>query len=283
MSDIKIKLNNEWIPADSYQIEAFNLYKNNNRYIQRSYNYNNGDIHFIIDRVGSELENRYNNGIYLIYENDIKIPICDWNDVKVFLLGIYDIDGIIIPGNWYIARDYQKWSYFDYIYNDDEKRMYVSKGTNINNINNEENIKVIEIPIDNLDENIIFTMMRNENKSIFYQKDNEQRTRIRISDNENVRQGYLGFYRRMTLPLDPIILPTIFTFHHLPIPESIIIKKTTNDENMCSTCCDNAQNIKFLPCSHTHICSECYKLWNKPRECILCRSNIESIEEYNPI
>lgn len=272
MSDIRIKLNNEWITADFDQIEAFNLYKNNNRYIQRSYNYDNGDIHFVIDRIGTELENGH-NGIYLIY-NDIKIPICDWNDVKVFLLGIYDMDGLMIPGNWYNARDYQKWSYFDYIYNDDEKRMYISKGTNINN---EENIKVIEIPIDNLDENIIFTIIRNENRTIFYQKDNGQR--IRISDNENIRQGYLGFYHRMTLPLNPIILPTIFSFH-LPIPESIIIKKTTIDEIMCSTCCDNEQNIKFLPCSHTNICSECYKLWDKPRECILCRSNIESIEEY---
>ena len=51
---------------------------------------------------------------------------------------------------------------------------------------------------------------------------------------------------------------------------------TDNEEIQCCICYDIKQNIKFIPCNHTHTCSECYKSLSK-KECPICKKYIFNI------
>jgi len=247
--NIKVKINNTWLPANEEQINQYNN----------------------IIRIGDE----YHGGIYLINDPTIneqlteqtteQIPIADWDNVKVFLLDQ-------TPVNWYSARNYQTWAYFDFIYSNEHTRHYKSKET----VNHENHI---EIPIDNIYPNIIFSLSRNENGTIFYEKNDIERTRVRISNNENARQGYYGYYQRMTVNIFPTYVTNnnVTNNNILELPSNIPIIKTLDDELMCIVCCDIQQNIKFIPCNHTSMCSECYKNYNKKKECIICRGKINNI------
>ena len=181
--DIKIKLDTDiWVPARNYQIEAFKNFKNiENPYIgEKRYEYNNNGIKFTVDRIGD----KYHGGIYLIREDGTQSPIADWNDVKVFLLNKPNV-------NWYSANPYQTRAYFDFVYGADTIRKYKSKGTR-------GYLDHIEIDIDGILSGIIFTIMRNDNGTICYENNDAKHTQIRISDNEQARRGYLGFYHRIT-------------------------------------------------------------------------------------
>ena len=90
--------------------------------------------------------------------------IADWNDVKLFL--------IREPVAWYPATPYQTWAYFDFLYNNKDHITY---------------------PSEDGSENGAFSIGRNDNGSIYIETD----ARIRISDNEHARRGYLGFYHRI--------------------------------------------------------------------------------------
>ena len=116
--NIKIRLDSgEWVDARSYQKDAFKQFKN----IcceREEFIYDNGlqgfdKIKFTIRRIGD----RYRGGIFIIRENGSISPIADWNDVKVFLLDRPNV-------NWYDARNYQTWAYFDYIYSGAAIRKY---------------------------------------------------------------------------------------------------------------------------------------------------------------
>ena len=173
--NIQIKLENGiWVPAYEYQKHAFIEFENNDG--------DNEEIKFTISRKN----NNAFSGIYLERANGTKSPIADWNNVKVFLLDKKKV-------NWYDARKYQTWAYFDYVYSNDPSRGYKSHGTVGHN-------DYIELPIEELEPDIIFTMSRNDNGSIYYEK-NDSITKVRISDHELYRKGYLGFYHRMTEPI----------------------------------------------------------------------------------
>ena len=190
-NNIKIKIESGiWVPAHYSQIEAFKKFKNiGNSSGETKYENNNG-IKFTINRIGD----KFHGGIYLTHENGQQYPIADWNDVKVFLLDQ-------TPVNWYNARNYQQWAYFDFIYNNDPIRKYKTKGTS-----GFENH--IEIPINGIPINIVFSISRNDNNTIFYERNDIRRTRIRISDNQSARTGYYWYYRRMTDDIGMIIMPT---------------------------------------------------------------------------
>jgi len=176
---IKIKIEDKWIPALDYQKNAFINYKNSLSFNEKVYTFIYGNVSLNICRI----DNDYNKGIILQDINGKIIPIADWSNVKIFLLDQN-------PVNWYNARNYQSYAYFDFIYDNKEIKFYKSKGTYGYNDH-------IEIDIDDLDTNIIFSISRDTNGTIFYQNNGEYQTKVRISDSEIARNGYFGFYNRV--------------------------------------------------------------------------------------
>jgi len=253
MNNIKKFVDGEWIDVKIEEYNAFNLFKNNSE-INQNYIMNN--IEYTIKRDGN------NNGIYIISSNDIKIPIADWNNVKVFITNQQNV-------NWFNARDYQTWAYYDYIYSGDIIRKYKSRGSYGHN-------EYIDIPINGINTNIIFLISRNENGTIYYERDDYNRTHVRISDNEIERRGYLGYYRRLTM--SPYL---IYEEEYLPIPNNIQVKETFDEDKVCFICNRNEQNIRFKPCNHTLTCSVCYLQLQHKRECPNCKQLITEINSYN--
>ena len=276
--NIQIRLpSGEWVPAREYQKTAFRRFKNpDNPYRgETRYDYDVNGVTFTINRIGD----RYHGGIYMIKEDGSNVPIADWNDVKVFLL-----DQPVV--NWYDSRNYQAWAYYDFIYSNDPTREYKSKRT-------PGNPNHIEIPIDGISANIIFSISRNDNGTIFYERSDIGRTRTRMSDNQYTRSGYLGYYHRMTddpgifvVPAGQVVgqpVAAVGPNNYLPIPPDVVVSQTVNEDIMCVVCNTNKQNIRLLPCKHTNTCSQCYVRIIKPRECPMCRGHIDSIIKYTPI
>jgi hypothetical protein len=135
----------------------------------------------------------------------------------------------------------------------------------------ESDLPIIMLPeYLNLEPNIIFIIGKNDNNTIYYQK-YDNNIKISISDNDYYRNGYLGFYRRMTSDIGVISNSENILQPKLCIPKDIIITTTNDENNMCIVCNTNEQNIQFIPCNHTIMCSECYFRYNKSYECIMCR------------
>jgi hypothetical protein len=247
----------KWLLARKYQKDAFIKYKeieSKNIYC-KTYNYDKDDIKFSVGR----LDNQAYAGIYMFKEDGSKIPIADFNDVKVFLL---DKD----PVQWHDARNYQAWAYYHFIYSNENKVYYQSEGSEM------KDHVTIELE---LQPNIVFSLSRNDNGSIFYEKNDVNRTRVRICNNVMARQGYHAFYKRMMSPLGEIF----------PMPKKkLVLKeietvKTQDEEIMCVVCNNNMQNIRFMPCGHTGTCSDCCsELINQL--CPLCRAPIQDIILY---
>ena len=59
-------------------------------------------------------------------------------------------------------------------------------------------VEEINFNIFSSNSNILFLISRNDNNTIYYQKDDCYQTQIRISDNHAARLGFLGFYKRVT-------------------------------------------------------------------------------------
>jgi hypothetical protein len=282
LSDIRVRLSNgQWVQARPYQEEAFTEFSN------RQTNYLENPIAYdkIIDgeRYKFTIQREPNQGIYLIREDETKMPIVDWNNVQVFLIDLTPVD-------WYNAWDYQIWAYFDFIYSQDIERYYMSIGsTNIDFT--KRYITIPNTPTSILQPNIVFRISRNENGTIFYERNDVGRTRVRISDNPRHRSSYSAFYGRMTEPLFPIIVNPVTNAQSITcasIPAGVIITETLNDDEMCVVCNFNRQNIRFLPCQHTNTCSECCKELLKnassynPISCPMCRGKITQIITYTP-
>jgi len=129
-------------------------------------------------------------------------------------------------------------------------------------------------------------MSRNPSGSIYYQRDNAGRTRVRISDDAHYRNGYRGFYDRMTRDIPFLVFPA----HpqpavRPPLPHGVVVRPATSDDFQCVVCNTNEHNIKFKPCNHTSTCSECYLQidpGNTAPRCPMCRNPINSIETYIP-
>ena len=275
----------QWVPAPPDFAAAYMQYKARPAYSPE---------------VPSNYENRF-----LVYrvENDCYMPtriqrsdtgdtyaIMDCADVKVFL---QDAETV----NWYPARNYQMWAFRDFIYDParPERKFYASKySSHLFFQRGSSNRTVTDIDIDGLSPNIIFSISRNDNGSVYYERNDAQGTRVRICDHEGARAGFRGFYNRITM--DPGIIVTPPTQSppqqplHQPVPSysytassalelppGISTMKTSVEDDQCILCYENAKNLTFSPCGHNVTCSECYPKLIKPRECPVCKQGITSL------
>jgi hypothetical protein len=147
---------------------------------------------------------------------------------------------------------------------------------------------VTDIDLDGLPPNIIFSISRNENGSVYYERNDAHGTRVRICDHEGARAGFRGFYTRITMDPGIIVTPPqqplpSYTASSascsipLQLPPLISAQKTSVEEDQCILCYENAKNLTFGPCAHNIACSECYVKLIKPRECPVCKQTIESL------
>lgn len=209
--------------------------------------------------------------------------IIDWNDIKLFLTNTFS------QANWVSARPYQAWAYIDYMYNNVEIKYYASRGSYVlddeDDINNNNQIRTYTIiDIDNVGPNIIFSIKRNDNRSVSFVRENNQN--VRICDDERARAGYRGYYTRMTMDVGVIISPPSNPYHshnshnsHHIIPSNIIAIETDIEDEQCILCCKYKKNISFTPCNHNIICSCCYiKLDKGGRECPICKGVIDNLQ-----
>ena len=219
-------------------------------------------------------------------------PIMDCADVRVFL---QDAD----PVNWYPARDYQMWAYRDFVYDPARpvRKFYASQySSHLFFQRGSTQQPIIDIGIDNLPPNIIFSMSRNgtgdgiggnsANNHVFYERNDAHSTRVRICDHEGARAEFRGFYARITMDPGIIVTPPLHQqqqqqqqkTHQLqvPLPAATVIP-TDNEDDQCILCYTNQKNIEFSPCSHFVTCSACYVKMSKPRECHICRQYIAQL------
>lgn len=209
--------------------------------------------------------------------------IMDCADVRVFL---QDAD----PVDWYPARNYQVWAFRDFIYDParPERKFYASKySSHLFFQRGSSNRTVVTIDIDGLPPNIIFSISRNENGSVYYERNDARGTRVRICDHEGARAGFRGFYNRITMDPGIIVTPplqqpmpsyTASSGVPLQLPPLIGTVKTNVEDDQCILCYENAKNLTFSPCAHTVVCSECYSKLMKPRECPVCKQAIASLQ-----
>jgi hypothetical protein len=165
---IKIMDNDKWIPANPGQVLAFTKYKSKLQYSKESPVTTKG---FTVYRK----KNDSNLGTY-VFDGKTNKPIADFNDVKVFLPNL-------TPADWHNPRDYIVWAYLDFMYDNKERKVYASKSYPPNTHKSD----VTEIDIDGLPPNIIFSVSRNENNSVFYEWNDSSGIRIRICDDEKSR------------------------------------------------------------------------------------------------
>jgi ferredoxin len=248
---IKVRYNNHWVPANPDYCQAYKNYKNQPIYHPEEP---------VTTR--SLTVYRTNNDVYLptyIRDGDNIYPIADFEDVRVFLLDLNPVD-------WYAARNYQIWAYYDFMYDNQQRKTYASK-------NSIRSPSTVEIDIDGLPPNIIFSISRNENNSVYYERNDERGTRVRICDNHMARIGYRGFYTRMTMDVGMIVTPPplpqvpVSSLNGLPISE-----QTDIEEDQCILCYTNKKNITLSPCNHNIMCSTCYVKLEKKNVCPVCRT-----------
>jgi hypothetical protein len=254
---IKIKWGNNWIAANDEQVQMFNQYRSHNRYQEAPFHCN--------DAVIFRENNDPHTGIHIRMNQNTnhKLPICDWNDVKIFLVDQQPVD-------WHRARDYQTWAFYDYIYDNKPTKTYISNGTT-NRTHQTDTV----IDLDHLYPGIVFTLGRNENNSIYFERND--RSRFRISDNEWSRLGFRGFYYRITMDPGMIVIPPQHEPQNkIPLPLDAIAEETDNENHQCVMCVSNKINIKFLPCGHAIGCSGCYIKMDK-NECPICKKTITNI------
>ena len=98
---IKVRYNNHWVPANPDYVQAYKNYKNQPIYHPEE-----------PVTTGGLTVYRTNNDVYLptyIRDGTVVYPIADFEDVRVFLLDLNPVD-------WYAARNYQIWAYYDFMY-----------------------------------------------------------------------------------------------------------------------------------------------------------------------
>jgi hypothetical protein len=215
------------------------------------------------------------------------IPIMDINDIYLFITDP-SVIGAAARANWLPARSYQAWAYRDFMYdrNRSIKKSYVSRNTPTNAYISDDRIlanQIVTLPDLNIDTHIIFNISRNENGSVYLERNGPTGSRTRICDNEYARAGYLGFYTRITMDPGIVVIPppppshdpvpfTLLSTAHISAPEE------TNDDDIrqCIMCVRYRINTRFSPCEHTVCCSECYLKFSK-NECPVCRAVITRV------
>lgn len=291
---LKINTNssgNQWVPAPPDWAAAYLHYKARPAYgPEAPFNYENRLL------VYREENNCYMPTRIQCSDSGDVHPIMDCADVKVFL---QDAD----PVNWYSARNYQVWAFRDFIYDvaRPERKFYASKYSSHlffqrgSFQRGSSNRNVTDIDLDGLPPNIIFSISRNENGSVHYERNDAHGTRVRICDHEGARAGFRGFYNRITMDPGVIVTPQAqqqpqpqqlipsYTASSascsipLELPPVISAHKTSVEEDQCILCYENAKNLTFGPCAHNIACSECYVKLIKPRECPVCKQGITSL------
>jgi hypothetical protein len=88
---------------------------------------------------------------------------------------------------------------------------------------------VVEIDIDGLPPNIIFSISRNDNNSVYYERNDGNMARVRICDNNSARIGYRGYYARMTSDID-FVFGGIVSVAGLELPSSLVLEQTDVEE-----------------------------------------------------
>lgn len=271
MTNIQVKINDSWSNARDYQKFAYNKFiEQETRALSglNEYKYNRNGIKFKIQRIiEGEEDNRNRNAygaIYIIKEDDSKIAIINLDDIKVFLPDLTYTDG----SNWHPARNYQKWAFVDYLYDSQYRKTYKSRDTPG---------RGTEIKLHGLQPHIKFSISKNANNSIYYERDNADRTRTRICNSEYGRQGYQGYFNRITSPIG-ISFVTPSTSSIPKLPDDLVEIETVDEEEQCCICYDIKQNIMFLPCKHINTCSKCFKHINK-NICSICKQQIVKIEK----
>ena len=214
---------------------------------------------------------------------DTATPVIDMNDIYAFIVDNQSMS----RANWMPCREYQAWAYRDFIYDTHRstKKSYMSRYSSYLAFTNRilaNQIVTIDLP--DLNPNIVFNVSRNENNSVYFERNDSSGSRVRMCDNEYARSGYLGFYTRITMdPGISIIIPPpvsataaastdpLLSTSHLPPPEE------TDDESLqCILCNSHKVNVKFSPCEHKISCSGCYSKMVK-NACPVCRSTISRL------
>lgn len=255
-----------WIDAPDDYTEAFHIYRDvvSRTYREKPYETNELKIY------RSENNPYYPCYIYDKIKDKI-YPIVDWNDVKVFLIDV------AIP-DWFPARDYQTWAYYNFMYSENRsnliKKKYASGGSLSPRV---EAVTVINVR--GLQPGIIFSISRNENGSVYYERNDFNQTRVRICDSEYARIGFRGFYTRMTMDVGMIITPPSQPAPPPPSVNTILpfATETSIEENQCIMCFTYIKNIQFMPCLHNVICTNCYPSLEKKNECPMCRGCVTNI------
>ena len=276
----RINGSDQWVPAPPDWAAAYLHYKARPAYgPEAPFNYENRLL------VYREENNCYMPTRIQCSDTGDVHAIMDCADVKVFL---QDAE----PVNWYSARNYQVWAFRDFIYDvaRPERKFYASKySSHLFFQRGSSNRNVTDIDLDGLPPNIIFSISRNENGSVYYERNDAHGTRVRICDHDGARAGFRGFYTRITMDPGMIVTPPaqhpIQLIQPMPsyaasstvplqLPPLISAVKTNVEEDQCILCYENAKNITFGPCAHNIACSECYIKLMKPRECPVCKQAI---------
>jgi hypothetical protein len=215
------------------------------------------------------------------------VPIMDLNDVSVFIVD----NRSVRSANWLAAREYQVWAYRDFMYDHHRsiKKSYMSRGSNPIAYNSNDRIlanQIVTIDVPDILPNIVFNISRNDNNSVYFERNDEVGSRVRICDNQYARSGYLGFYMRITMDPGFVVMPphplgagagdadathTLHSITHLHAPE-----ETDDEERQCILCFKFRINARFSPCEHKVCCSSCYSKMAK-NECPVCRAEITQV------
>ena len=221
--------------------------------------------------------------IHEMMESDGRaIPIIDLADISVFITYPSSVgDG----ANWVSARSYQAWAYRDFMYDRNRaiKKSYKSRGSAP--IMYESNVRIlanqiVTIALPGIESNIIFNIARNDNNSVYFERNDAVGSKVRICDNEYARAGYLGFYTRITMDSGMIVTPPpppagagaiLLSTSHISAPE-----ETDDERHQCILCIRFRVNARFSPCEHKVCCSQCYSQLSK-NECPVCRAEITRV------
>jgi len=69
----------------------------------------------------------------------------------------------------------------------------------------------------------------------------------------------------------------IVSVARLELPASLVLEQTDVEEEQCIMCYSNKKNLRFLPCAHLIMCSACYNMLEKKKECPVCKGDIQSL------
>ena len=210
----------------------------------------------------------------------LAIPIIDMNDISVFIVD----NPSMSRANWVSARPYQAWAYRDFMYDPHRsiRKSYMSRGTSSLLYESNDNIlanQIVTIDVANISPNIVFNLSRNDNHSVYFERNDYSASRTRICDNEYTRAGYLGFYTRITMDPGMIVIPppqSASAASLLSVAHLADLEETADEEHQCIMCFKYRVNARFSPCEHKISCSACYSKMTK-NECPVCRAVITRV------